>query len=58
MADRAQVSKVVAYALTGVDDVAKASKVVAYIWLEPGTTEDGGPSVRQGHVHTQILRRG
>lgn len=58
MADRAQASKVVGYAMTGIDDVSKVSKVVAYLVLEPGTTEDGGGTNRQGHVHTQILRRG
>lgn len=57
MADRAQASKVVGYVMTGIDDVAKASKVVAYMWLEPGTTGDDATN-RQGHVYTQILRRG
>lgn len=55
MADRASVSKSVAYAVTGNADSAIATKVVAYIVLEPGESAD--TSNRQGHVHTQILRR-
>jgi hypothetical protein len=39
-----------------VSDSAAVSKVVAYLILVPG---DSGPdtSNRQGHVHTQIIRR-
>ena len=56
MADRANVSKVTGYVETGIDDVSKVSKVVAYIILEPGDSGDDG-SNRQGHVFTQIVRR-
>lgn len=57
MADRVSVPKVVAYSLLGApEDSAVVTKLVAYVVLEPG---DEGPdtSNRQGHVHTQILRR-
>lgn len=55
MADRASVSKSVGYVLTGTEAAAKATKVVAYIILEPG--DDGTSPARQAQVHTQILRR-
>jgi hypothetical protein len=57
MADQAEVTKAVAHVATGqVSDSAAVSKVVAYLILVPG---DSGPdtSNRQGHVHTQIIRR-
>lgn len=55
MADRASVTKSVAYVMTGNADSVIATKVVAYIVLEPGDSVD--TSNKQGHVHTQILRR-
>lgn len=57
MADRAQASKVVGYVATGIDDVAKVSKAVAYLILEPGTSSPGSTTA-QGHVFSQVLRRG
>jgi hypothetical protein len=55
MSDRAQLSKSVAYVLTGKDDTVKVSKVVAYFWLVPSDEVAG---VRgQGHVHTQLITR-
>lgn len=53
-----EATKVVAYVATGSTGAeAASSKVVAYMILTPGTIEAGDTS-RQGHVHTQILRRG
>ena len=56
MADRAQVSKVAAYAATGQEDAVKVTKVVAYFLLGPGSSEED-TSNRQGHVYSQITRR-
>lgn len=56
MANRAEVSKSVAFAVVGAPTlIASASKVVAYAILEPGESED--TSNRQGHVYTRIIRR-
>lgn len=51
-----EVPKLVAYAAVGTpaDNIA-VSKVVAYMILIPGEAEDD--SNRQGHVHTQIIKR-
>lgn len=56
MANQVEVPKLVMPVLTGKADVAETSKLVMYVLLEPG---DSGPdtSNRQGHVHTQIIRR-
>lgn len=53
---RIQVPKVTGYISTGIDDVAKVAKVVAYLILEPGDSEVGDTSI-QGHAYTQIVRR-
>jgi hypothetical protein len=56
MADRSEISKAVAYVMIGQPNALKLTKCVAYFVLEPG--EDGpDTSNRQGHVHTQIMRR-
>lgn len=55
MADRASVTKSVGYVMTGTDAAVKATKVVAYVVLEPG--DEGVSPARQAQVHTQILRR-
>lgn len=55
MADRVEVSKSVAYVATGQPNTAQVSKCVAYVVLIP--SDEGDTSNRQGHVHTQILRR-
>lgn len=55
MADRVEVAKVVAYAMTGQTNAVKVTKVVAYLVLEPGESGEAPPT--QGHVHTQIFRR-
>jgi hypothetical protein len=59
MAAQIEVPKVVQYVATGSDsNEASASKVVAYLILVPGEIEAGeDTSNRQGHVHTQIIRR-
>lgn len=57
MANQVEVTKSVAHVVTGspADNVA-VSKVVMYLILVPG---ESGPdtSNKQGHVHTQIIRR-
>lgn len=56
MANQAEASKSVAYAVTGsASDEIAVSKAVAYIILIPGEGTDD--SNRQGHVHSQIFRR-
>ena len=53
---QAEASKVVKYVVTGSDgDECSAAKVVAYLILVPGEGSDD--SNRQGHVHSQIVRR-
>lgn len=56
MANQVEVPKLNMPVLTGKANVAENSKLVMYILLEPGAS---GPdtSNRQGHVHTQIIRR-
>lgn len=56
MADRIEISKAVAYVATGAPNVAQVSKCVAYVVLIP--SDEADTSNKQGHVHTQILRRG
>lgn len=54
-----QVPKVVPYVAIGPNsDEVSASKVLAYFLVVPGESEGGeDTSGRQGHIHTQILRR-
>ena len=56
MANQVELTKLNMFGLTGKADVAEASKLVMYVLLEPGAS---GPdtSNKQGHVHTQIIRR-
>ena len=52
-----ETTKSVAYVATGPASTDNSvSKVVAYFVLVPGEIVDDG-SGRQGHVHTQIVRR-
>ena len=54
MADRAQVSKLVPYVVTGKEDVARVSKFVVYLVLEPtGIPEDLNA---QGHVYSRRVK--
>jgi hypothetical protein len=56
MADQAQVSKLVPYVLTGPpEDSVSVTKLVMYVWAEPGDAED--TSNRQGHVCARIIRK-
>jgi len=52
------ISKVVAYGLTGPSSGVTISKFVAYVVLKPGT-EAGAPDPepKQGFTYAQILRR-
>jgi hypothetical protein len=50
-----EVSKLPAYVVLGTSDELNVSKLVVYVLLEPSDAPDG--SNRQGHVHTQIIRR-
>ena len=51
-----EVPKAIAYAVLGnPSDNISVTKVVAYVILVPGEGEDD--SNRQGHVHTQIIKR-
>jgi hypothetical protein len=52
-----QTTKLAAFVATGMQQGVTSPKVVAYVWAVPG---DSGPdtSNKQGHVHTQIIRRG
>lgn len=54
MADRSEISKVVAYSGTGQTNAVKVTKVAAYFVLEPGGDEPD-VSNRQGHVYVQIV---
>lgn len=56
MADRIETSKLTAFVLTGLPDVAQCTKIVAYALLVPGS-EEPGDTTRQGHVHAQVIRR-
>ena len=51
-----EVPKLVQHAVIGPDaDEIAVTKLVMFVILQPGDSED--TSNRQGHVHTQILRR-
>jgi hypothetical protein len=57
MADQVQVPKLTSYVMTRVPaDNVSVTKLVMYAFAVPG---DSGPDTtnRQGHVHTQIIRR-
>lgn len=57
MADRSEASKLVTYIASGaIEDVAAASKLVFYQWLEPGE-DPGDDSNRQMHVFSYVVRR-
>lgn len=53
---QAEVPKLLLYAATGSQaDKTTVSKLVIYMVMRP--SDEGDTSNRQGHVHTQIVRR-
>lgn len=57
MADQVEVPKLTQTVTIGPTAAqAVVSKLVVYVLLEPGS-DSGDTSNRQGHVHTQIIRR-
>ncbi len=57
MADQVEVPKLNQFAAIGVPvDNLAVSKLVVFVLLTPGSGE-GDTSNKQGHVHTQIIRR-
>jgi hypothetical protein len=57
MSTGVDVSKVVAYALTGSGTGVSCSKLVAYVLLEPGTESGGTPPTHFAHSYAQILTK-
>lgn len=57
MANRAEVTKVNSYITIGQADCVSVPKVVAYLIMEPGTSEPD-TSNKQAHGHQQVIRRG
>ena len=56
MAEQIEVPKLVEYIAIGPrDNEMPVTKLVMYVWAVPGDGVD--TSNRQGHVHTQIVRR-
>lgn len=55
MADRAEVSKSLTYALTGASGTSQSSKVVMYVILSPGAP--GENLNRNASVSSQIVRK-
>lgn len=57
MADQVEVPKLVEYVLIEPPaDNVSVPKLVMYVWAVPGG-DTGDTSNKQGHVHTQIIRR-
>lgn len=57
MANQIELSKLVPYAYVGPPaDNASVSKLVMYVWAMPDS-DAVDTSNKQGHVHTQIIRR-
>lgn len=52
----AQVTKFVAYGLTGKPAGVNVSKFVAYVLLKPGTEEGATPPVRRNFTYAQVVR--
>lgn len=58
MADQIELTKLNQFAGIGVPAAqASVAKLVMFVLLEPGSSE-ADTSNKQGHVHTQLIRRG